>query len=195
MSPPFQGDWWSQSQRPILKQGRAVTADVEQGDVASCAIQAGNIAAGGVSATAPFADAIVTSEKASTNLATRSVLVFLEGATSTEAAGQIRPCSTTNAVWRPFVPISVLRIQRYSLALEEMATCDNFVLYGNAGTCIGGILLSAGTTNPSAYTRTASGALTLTALAACTDVFVRRFSSTCSVQGRSAIQIDYLSSG
>ena len=170
---PLQGDWWSQSQRPILKQGRAVTADVE---------------------TADLADASVTSEKASTNLATRSVLVFLEGATSTEAAGQVRPCSTTNAVWRPFVPISVLRIQRYSLALEEMATCDNFVLYGNAGTCIGGILLSAGTTNPAAYTRTASGALTLTALAACTDVFVRRFSSTCSVQGRSAIQLDYLSS-
>ena len=171
---PFQGDWWSQSQRPILKQGRAVTADVETADIA---------------------DVRVTSEKAATNLNTRSVLVFLEGATSTEAAGQIRPCSTTNAVWRPLVPISVLRIQRYSLALEEMATCDNFVLYGNAGTCIGGILLSAGTTNPSAYTRTASGALTLTALAACTDVFVRRFSSTCSVQGRSAIQIDYLSSG
>lgn len=202
---PITGDWWSQSQRPILKQGRAVTADVEQGDVASCAVTSGALAAGAVTcgalaagavgATATLGDTIVTSEKASTNLNTRSVLVFLEGATSTEAAGQVRPCSTTNAVWRPLVPVSVLRIQRYSLALEEMATCDNFTLYGNAGTCIGGILLSAGTTNPAAYTRTASGALTLTALAACTDVLVRRFSSTCSVQGRSAFQIDFISSG
>lgn len=192
---PFvRGEWWNQSVRPILKAGKDVTADVEQDDVASCAVSAGKIAVGGVSATAQVADGIVTSEKATANLRIRSVLVFLEGATSTEAAGQVQPCSTANAVWRPSVNVSVLGITRYSLALEEMATCDNFVLYGNAGTCIGGILLKTGSTAPAAYTRTCSGALTLTALAAGTDVLVRRFSSTCSVQGRSAVQIDYESS-
>ena len=137
----------------------------------------------------------VNSENATANLRYKSIGLVFEAATSTEAAGQIRPCSTTNALWRPLVPVNVLRIQRYSLALEEMATCDNFVLYGNAGTCIGGILLKSGTTNPAAYTRTAGGTLTQTALAACTDVLIQRLSSTCSVQGRSMLQIDFETSG
>src|SRR3972149_395775 len=141
--PITRGDWWSQSQRPILKQGRAVTAD---GDV------------------------VISREKATASLRANSITLYFAGATSTEALGQVRPCSTANAVWRPPVNVNVLRVMRYSLALEEMATCDNFVLYGNAGTCIGGILLSAGTTNPAAYTRTASGALTVTALAACPHI-------------------------
>ena len=181
---PIVGDWWTKSQRPILKQGRGVTADVEQADVASCAV-----------ATAGIASCNVTSEKASASLRRNSVLVFLEAATSTEAAGQVTPCSTANAVWRPGANVDVLAVTRFSLALEEMATCDNFVLYGNAGTCIGGVVLSAGTTNPAAYTRTCSGALTQTALAAGTNVLIQRLSSTCSRQGRSAFQIDYESTG
>ena len=169
------GDWGHQNTRPILKaRSGAVTADVETADLALGS---------------------VLSENASSNLRSRSILVYLESATSTEAAGQVRPCSTTNAVWRPSIPVNILGITRYSLALEEMATCDNFVLYGNAGTCIGGILLKLGTTGPIAYTRTCSGALTQTALAAGTDVLIQRLSSTCSVQGRSAFQIEYESTG
>lgn len=168
------GEWFNQSQRPILKAGRGVTADVDATDIP---------------------DGIITSEKATANLRARSITLYFAGATSTETAGQVRPCSTANAVWRPSINVSVLGITRYSLALEEMATCDNFVLYGNNGTCIGGILLSAGTTNPPAYTRTCSGALTQTALAAGTNVFVQRLSSTCSVQGASLLQLDYESSG
>lgn len=170
----FDGEWYHQGSRPLLKTQKNTTPDI-----ATCDIQ--NLS--------------VTSEKASDGLNTRSILLFLEGATSTEAAGQVRPCSTANVVWRTPVAIEVLGITRYSLALEEMATCDNFVVYGNNGTCIGGILLKAGTTNPAAYTRTCSGALTRTALAAGTNVLVQRLSSTCSVQGRSAIQLDYMSTG
>lgn len=168
------GEWYHQGSRPLLRSQGAVSQDV-----ASCDLAGG----------------IVSSEKATANLRVNSLLLFLEAATSTEAAGQVRPCSTGNAVWRPSINVNVLGVTRYSLGLEEMATCDNFVLYGNAGTCIGGVLLSAGTTNPAAYTRTCSGALTQTALAAGTNVYIQRFSSTCSVQARSAFQLDYESSG
>ena len=184
--PIDRGAWWNTGGRPIMKvDGRAaITADVETSDIAASAVTGPKVA-----------DGVITSEKATANLRANSITLYFAGATSTEAAGQVRPCSTGNAVWRPSINVSVLGITRYSLALEEMATCDNFVLYGNNGTCIGGILLKAGTTNPVGYTRTCSGALTQTALAAGTNVLVQRLSSTCSVQGASLIQIDWESTG
>lgn len=178
------GEWFSQSSRPLMRSQGSVSQDVATCDLADNAVTAVKVT-----------DGIVSSEKATASLRLNSVLVFLDAATSTEAGGQIGPCSTGNVVWRPSANVNVLGITRYSLGLEEMATCDNFVLYGNAGTCIGGIVLSAGTTNPARGTRTCSGTLTQVALAAGTNVYARRFSSTCSVQARSAFQIDYESSG
>lgn len=178
------GEWFNQSSRPILKSGGSVSQDIATCDLADSAVTAVKVA-----------DGVISSEKATANLRLSSILVYLDAATSTEAAGQVSPCSTTNAVWRPSANVNVLAITRYSLGLEEMATCDNFVLYGNAGTCIGGILLKTGSTAPARGTRTCSGALTQVALAAGTDVFIQRLSSTCSVQARSAFQLDYESSG
>ena len=71
------GEWWNQNQRPILKQGGPVTADVETDDLA---------------------DLVVTSEKASVILGTRTAT----GLTSDPAAGAGYG-TTSYTVWRPSV--------------------------------------------------------------------------------------------
>ena len=189
------GEWFNLGSRPIMKGGRgSVVQDVDQGDIAACAVTSCTFAANAV--LNGLACNSVPSETLTSNARYKTHTIVFEAATSTEAAGVVRPCSTTNVVWKPGVNINVLAIQRVSLALEEMATCDHFVLYGNAGTCIGSIGLNAGTTNPAAYTYTTStAALTLTAIPAGQSIYVQRRSSTCSVQGRSMLLIDYETSG
>ena len=167
---PFTGEWYHQSQRPILKTGRGVTADVEQTDVASCA---------------------VTSEGATSILRSRSITVIVEKPTASSSEGW----SSSYVAWRPLINVNVLRVQHVALGVHENATCDNYTIYGNAGTCISQIALKAVSTAIAAGTRTAGAAITQAALAACTDVLIKLFGSTCSMPARAAFQIDYESSG
>ena len=165
--------WWHQASRPILKSLGAVSRDVE-----TCDLGAG----------------VVTSEKATANLRRRSVLLFCEGATSTEAAGVAAAGTTAIVAWRPSVNVSVVAISHVTLLPWQNATCDNFTLYGNAGTCIGDVGLKAASTAILRGVRTAGSSITQAALAAGTDVLVKQNLSTCSVSARSAVQIDYESS-
>ena len=167
------GEWYSQNARPILKSENAVSQDI---------------------ATCDLAGGAVISEKASSNLRNRSIILSLQAATSTEEAGQVSPCSSANMVWTPRVPVNILAVYRYATGLEEMATCDNFVLYGAGGACAAGILLKDGTTDPPRYSRTAATLYTVNH-AANTVFLLRRFSSTCSVQSQSLFQVDYETSG
>ena len=188
-----------------MKVGGGVTADVEQGDIASCAVTSGTIAAGAmtcgalaagaVGATAALGDAIVTSEKASTNLRHNTVSLYFDGTTSTEAAGVAVVESTALVAWRPRVTVNVLAIEHVALSLHGNATCDNFTLYGNAGTCIGDVALKAVSTAVGRGTRTAGSAITQSALAAGTNVLVKLFTSTCSQPGKAAIIVHFESTG
>lgn len=191
--PIERGEWWNSGSRPVMKaRAGAVTADVEQGDLASCAVQAGNIAAGGVSATGQVADGIITSEKATSLLRARSVTVIVEKPTASSSGGW----SSSYVVWRPLTAVNVLRVQGINLGVYENATCDILEVYGNAGTSISQISFKAvASTNIAAGTRTAGAAVNQAALAACTDVLIKLSGSTCSVPSRVAVAIDYESSG
>jgi len=162
--------WWNHGARPVLKSEGAVSQDVAACDIG---------------------DGVVSSEKATANLRSRSVLLFCEAATSTEAAGVAAAGTTAIVAWRPGVNINVTRIAHVTLGAWQNATCDNLTLYGNAGTCIGDIGLKAASTAIARGVRTAGGSITQAALAAGTDVLVKQNLSTCSVSARSAVQIDY----
>ena len=61
--PISRGEWYNSGSRPMMKaRDGAVTADVEQGDIASCALTSGTLAAGSVTCAA-IADLHVTSGK------------------------------------------------------------------------------------------------------------------------------------
>lgn len=180
------GEWYNQNSRPILKSsvGNAVTADVETCDIKDSAVTAAKVT-----------DGIVSSEKATANLRRKSVLLYFDGTSSTEAAGVAVVESTSLVAWRPAVNVSVTGVAHVALSLHGNATCDNFTLYGNAGTCIADVALKAVSTGIVRGTRTASGAITQAALAAGTNVLVKLNTSTCSQPGKAAIQIDYETSG
>lgn len=166
--------WYNQGSRPVLKSQGAVTQDVT-----ACEI----------------ADGVVSSEKATASLRTRSVLLFCEAATSTEAAGVNAAGTTAIVAWRPSTNVYVTGLSHITLAPWQNATCDNLTLYGNAGTCIGDIGLKAASTAIARGVRTAGGAITRAALAAGTNVLIKQNLSTCSVSARSAVQIDYEATG
>ena len=177
------GEWWNQSSRPILKSQGGVTQDV-----ASCDIPADTIPSGKLTSAARY----------------QSVAILVDPRYAASSSEGVMAGSTSWVTWRPRVNVNVLNVSHVVTGLSagagplpswQNATCDNLTLYGNAGTCIGGVDLKAGTTNPAAYTRTCSGALTQVALAAGTNLLIQRLSSTCSVQGRSSFQIDYESTG
>lgn len=174
------GEWFNQGARPILK----AKEDVEQGDFAACAIQAADVAGGAIN-----------SEKASANLRLNHILLFYGESSSTEAAGAAIHESTARAYWRPRSNVNVLAIKHIPMALHENATCDNFTLYGNNGTCIGHVPLKSVSTGIARGTVTVGSGLNQVALAACTDVLIKLFTSTCSVPGRAVIQLDYESTG
>lgn len=222
--PIDRGSWWnSGSPRPIMKVGGGVTADVEQDDIASCAINAaalaalsvtsGKLAAGAVTCFA-LADAHVTSgklaaaavtctalgaghvvsEKASCGLQRRSYSFTFSKATSTEAGGEAAVGTTAIEVWRPSVAINVLGFDHMPIGGKyQNATCDNFTLYANAGTCLGHVALKAVSTGISRGVRTAGSGLTQVALAADTPIFVKLFTSTCSETVDSLFTIHYTS--
>ena len=181
---PFTGEWFNQNRPPILKAGGAVTADVETADLAASAVTAAKIA-----------DGVVSSEKATSALRQRSVLLFMDATTSTEAGGVAGVATTAIVAWRPRSNVNVLAVAYVSLGPHQNATCDNFTLYGNAGTCITDIALKGASTALARGTRVASGALTQVALAAGTDLLIKGFLSTCSVSGRAGFIVDYESSG
>lgn len=168
------GEWYHQNARPILKSENVVSQDV---------------------ATCDLGDGIVTSEKATSNLRARSILLFMAAATSTEAGGVAGVATTAIVAWRPRIPVNVLAVSYLSLQPHQNATCDNFTLYGNAGTCITDIALKGESTALARGTRVASGALTRVALAANTDVLIKGFLSTCSVSGMAGFILDYESTG
>src|SRR3990167_9931801 len=72
--------WWNHGARPVLKSGGAVSQDVAACDIG---------------------DGVVSSEKATANLRSRSVLLFCEAATSTEAAGGAAAGTTAIVAGRP----------------------------------------------------------------------------------------------
>ena len=166
--------WWNHGARPVLKSEGAVSQDVAACDIG---------------------DGVVSSEKATANLRSRSILLFCEAATSTEAAGVAAAGTTAIVAWRPGVNVNVTRIAHVTLGAWQNATCDNLTLYGNAGTCIGDIGLKAASTAIARGVRTAGGSITQSALAAGTDVLIKQNLSTCSVSARSAVQIDYETTG
>ena len=212
------GEWWNQNSRPMLKaRAGAVTADVEQGDVNSCAVTSGALAASSVTCTA-LADAHVTSgklaagsvtctalaaehvtaEKASTNLASRTYLVILEPPEPSgliSGGSSIGGWSTTYAVWRPLTPIVIQRVQAFVQRAYEHACNDSITLYGNSGTCIGDVYFCGQSTAIAGGTRIAGGNLNLVNLPACTNVLARWAVSTCSVASPVALQFDVLASG
>ena len=176
---PITGEWGTQSQRPILKQGRNVTADVEVADIAAGAVTCQAISTGHV-----------VSEKASDNLVTRSLSALIAAATSSGGGW-----STTYTIWRTLVPIQVQRFEMFAVERYQHATNDQLTLYGNAGTSIGDIRLNAISTNLAAGTRVAGGNLNLVALPACTDITAKLAASTCAVPGAILVQIDYQTTG
>ena len=167
---PVLGEWFNQNARPILKSENQVSQDV-----ASC----------------DLGDGIVTSEKATARLRHNTIALYFDGTTSTEAAGVAVVESTSLVAWRPRVAVNVLAVTHVALSLHGNATCDNFTLYGNAGTCITDVAPKAVSTAIARGVRTAGGTITRAALAAGTDVFVKLFTSTCSQPGKSALLIDF----
>ena len=174
------GEWFNQSSRPLMRSQGAVSQDVETCDIADAAVTAAKVAGG-----------IISSEKATAKLRQRSIMLFVEKQTATSSEGW----STSYAAWRPLTNVNILRVQHIALGNYENATCDNYTLYGNAGTSISDVALKAVATAVAAGTRTAGSAIVQAALAACTDIFIKLFGSTCSVPARAAFQIDYESTG
>lgn len=180
------GEWWNQGTRPVLKQRTgAVTADVEEADLASCAVTCAKIAA-----------QHVVSEKASCGLQRRSYAFVFSKATSTEAGGESAVGTTAIEVWRPSVAVNVLDVEHYPIGGKYgNATCDNFTLYGNNGTCIGHFPLKSVSTGINRGTRTAISGLNQVALAAGTAVLCKLFTSTCSETVDSLFVVHYQSTG
>ena len=191
--PIVNGDWWNTGSRPVMKvRSGAVTADVEQGDVASCAVTSGTIAAGAVTCAA-IAALHVVSEKASCGLQRRTHSFVFSKATSTETGGESAVGTTAIEVWRPSVAVNILSIDHMPLAKYGNATCDNFTLYGNEGTCIGHVVLKAVSTGINRGVRTPTCELVQVALAAGTAVLVKLFTSTCSETADSLFTVHYQS--
>lgn len=170
------GDWWTQSQRPVLKAGRGVTADVETADLAALS---------------------VTSEKASRNLVTRTFVVVMdppEPSGLLQGGSSLGGWSSAYTLWRAFVPVTIQRVQAFVLQSYQHACNDSLTLYGNAGTSIGDIYFCGQSTAIAGGTRVAGGNLNLVNLPACADIMLKYSASTCSIPVPIAIQLDYVTS-
>ena len=181
------GDWWNQNTRPLLKvKAGAVTADVEQDDVASCAVTSGSVALGAIK-----------SEHATSGLRRKTHTIIFDGASSTEAGGVAAVGTTALAVWQTPVALSIVGVDFFTLARYQNATCDIFTLYGNAGTSIGQVSLKAVAASTSLLrgVRVAATGLNMTALPAGADVLISANVSTCSEVGRTMFVIDYVTTG
>ena len=180
--------WYNTGARPVMKVDSAhaaVTADVEETDLGSCAVTCSKIAAGHV-----------VSEKASCGLQRRSFSFVFSKATSTETGGEAAVGTTAIEVWRPSVAINVLDVEHFPIGGKYgNATCDNFTLYANAGTCLGHFPLKTVSTGILRGTRTAIAGLNQVALAAGTPVLCKLFTSTCSETVDSLFVIYYQSTG
>ena len=169
------GEWWNSGSRPLMKSAAGVSADVETCDIASRS---------------------VVSEKASCGLQRRTATFMLSKASSTEAGGETAVGTTAIEVWRPSVAVNVLDVEHMPLSGKYgNATCDNFTLYGNQGTCIGHFPLKTVSTGILRGTRTAIAGLNQVALAAGTAVLCKLVTSTCSETVDSLFTIHYQSTG
>lgn len=188
---PITGDWWQKSSRPILKkQGGMTDADVEQGEIASCAVTSGTIAAGAVAATGQVADGIITSEKATSPLRTRVVVVQLP-----DPAKGAAFWTTCYQVWRPMERVELRQIRLQPLTCWSVTTCGmNLQIYSTAGAVA---TLTASTTElGSCGFAIALGTLTNTCLAADADLQIGAAAvNACDNIGLSALHIEYLTSG
>ena len=196
-----------------------VTADVEQGDVASCALTSGTLAANSVTCTAladghvtsgklgasaitctAIADGHVVAQKASDNLVTRNFLVVIdppEPSGLISGGSSIGGWSTTYKVWRTLTPIVIERVTAFVHRQYEHSCNDSFTIYGNSGTCIGDVYFCGQSTALAGGTRVGwnTGNIVLANLPACTDVLVKWVISTCSVAAPVSLQFDYIASG
>jgi hypothetical protein len=162
-----------------------VTAEVEESEIASCAVTCSKIAAGHV-----------VSERASCGLQRRTASFVFSKASSTETGGEAAVGTTAIEVWRPSVAVNVLDVELTPIGGKYgNATCDNFTLYGNAGTCIGHFPLKTVSTGILRGTRTAIAGLTQVALAAGTPVLCKLFTSTCSETVDALFTLHYQSTG
>jgi len=196
--PVFRGDWWAQKERPILKSIREIDSE----DLASCSVTTAKLADGSVESTkladtsvdtSKIADLNVTSEKASTNLLTRSLIALVAESASSDGG-----VTSSYQLWRPLVPVTILRIQHIALTAYENATGDIFTIFGGAssvGSSMASVDFAPVSTGIVAGTRTAASTLDVAGLAACTDLKIKLVSTTCSNPGQSAFQIDYVTTG
>ena len=168
------GDWWLQS-------GTTST----DGFVGTDEIKASAVT------TAKIADSNVTSEKASTNLLTRTIVIPIGKMTASSSGGW----SSTYVVYRPLVPMQIQRIAVINTGVWENCTGDEFVVFRNSSSCVAGVSFSAGSTARAAGTRTAASSITNALITADTDLTVKTSVSTCSVSSLAALAIDYITTG
>ena len=170
----FRGDWWAHKERPILKG----IAEIDVGDIADSAVETDKIA-----------DKNVTSEKASTNVITKSFMAIAGNPTTSDAG-----FTSCTQLWRPLVDVTVRSIQHIAITKFVTASSGNeFLFYAGAGTSMGTVTLSTG--NVAAGVRTAGSTLDVGYIAACTDLKAKFMTSTGAVPGFSGFQIDYTTTG
>ena len=166
---PITGEWWNQNQRPILKQGGPVTADVETADLAAFS---------------------VTSEKASVALGTRTAT----GVTVDPAAGAGLG-TTSYTVWRPSVRAEITAVRFVPLSAWSAVTCGvNLQLWTCAG-AVGIVTATSTAFGPVGVPLLLSG-LTNTCVAACQDVMLGAAAvNACDNIPAHAVLIEYQTSG
>ena len=167
--PITRGEWWEQGQRPMLKQGGPVTADVETADLAALS---------------------VTSEKASTPLVTRS----FGGATADPAAGDGYG-TTSYTIWRPSVRAEITQIRLVPLTgWSAVTSCGDLQVWSCAG-AIGRFTACSTSIGPVGVPLILSP-LTNTCVAACQDVMLGISNiNACDNVPAHLVLIEYLTSG
>ena len=163
------GEWYEQGQRPILKQGGPVTADIATSDLANLS---------------------VTSEKASAPLRTRSVTVVTRDPAKGVGLG-----TTCHSLWRPLERVEIRRLQLFPMTCWLAVTCGASV---DIWTCTGvlGTFVATSTAVGQVGTIIDLGTLTNTCVAACQDLRMGYFSlNACDDAPAHLVQIDYLTSG
>lgn len=132
----------------------------------------------------------VKSEMLSDNPLTRSIALPFVGRTASSSAGY----SSDYVLWRPFVPLTIQRVQLVTGAQTALTTDTDFVLFRNSSSCVAGVTITS--TTVEGGTRTAV-TLVNAAIAACTDVTLKFAYSTCAEpsQPRGHVQIDYQTAG
>lgn len=194
------GEWWNQNARPILKaRPGAVSADVEQADMESCAVSSGAIAASAVTCGHLAAGAItcaamtcghVASCHASDNLLRRSYALTLP-----DPAKGVAYATTCMIGWSSTVPVQVKSVKLFPLtAWAAVTSCGSFQAYSTGGSLFE---IKACTTGYGPAGKLLSaGALTNVALAAGADLqFGLSNLNACDDVPAMLVQIDYETTG